>query len=82
MSSRDAQAKRLAPEAEVDGVRIETAHKVLIGSAIVFFAFFSVFEVMRWREGEAGALVWAVGGAAAAVAFAAYLRRYARGQKP
>jgi hypothetical protein len=60
-------------------VRIETAHKILIGSAVVFFAFFAGLEGTRFvRAGETAAGLLAAGGFAAAVIFAIYLRAYVR----
>ena len=58
---------------------VPTAHKILIGSAIAFFAFFAVWELRDWRaSGDGVALAAAIGSAVGAIAFAAYLRRFAR----
>lgn len=60
-------------------MKIETAHKILIGSAVVFFAFFGCLEGVRFlkmREAPAGLM--AAGGFAAAALFAIYLRAYVR----
>ena len=34
-------------------MRLTTAHKILIGSAIVFFAFYGVWELVRYSESGA-----------------------------
>ena len=60
-------------------MRIETAHKILIASAVAFFAFFGCLEGMRFlkaREPSAGLM--AAGGFAASAVFAVYLRGYLR----
>ena len=60
-------------------MRIETAHKILIVSAVAFFAFFGALETARFLKGhEASAGVMAAGGFAAAGLFAIYLRGYLR----
>ena len=60
-------------------MKIETAHKILIGSAVVFFAFFGCLESVRFlRAREAPAGLMAAGGFAAAALFALYLRAYLR----
>ena len=63
-------------------MRIETAHRILIGTAIAFFTVYAFFELARWRSGGGGggALGRAAGGLAAAAVFAAYLRSYVRGR--
>jgi hypothetical protein len=60
---------------------IETAHKVLIGTALVFFVLYAFFEASRWQAGGGGAALarGAAGGLAAAGIFAVYLRSYVRG---
>ena len=58
---------------------VPTAHKILIASAIVFFAFFALWEVGQYRaSGDGLALLWAVAAAVGALAFTAYLRRFVR----
>ena len=60
-------------------MKIETAHKILIGAAVAFFAFFAVLQGARFaRSGSAGAGFMAAGGLVAAVGFAVYLRGYVR----
>jgi len=60
-------------------MRIETAHKILIGSAIAFFLFYALFETSRWwKGGEIVSLAMACAGAAAAAVFALYLRWYVK----
>src|SRR3954468_8688645 len=52
-------------------VSVPTAHKILIGSAIAFFAFFALWELREARaSGDGTALIAAVGSAAGAAAFA------------
>jgi len=56
-------------------MRLITAHKILIGSAIAFFVFFAGFEVRTYAAGGTLANVAAaVFGLAAAVGFSVYLR--------
>jgi hypothetical protein len=57
-------------------MRLITAHKILIGSAVAFFAFFAAFE-LRTYAGTGGLtdLVSGIFGLAVAVGFAVYLRR-------
>ena len=60
-------------------MRIETAHKILIGSAIAFFLFYALFETSRWwKGGEIVSLAMAGAGAAAAAVFALYQRWYVK----
>jgi len=65
-------------------MRLITAHKILIASAVAFFAFFAVFELRAFAAtGSAGALASAALGLAAAVGFGVYLRTvFARGREP
>lgn len=61
-------------------MKIETAHKILIGAAVAFFAFFAAIEAVRFaRSGEAAAGLMAAGGIGAAAVFGVYLRGYVRG---
>lgn len=56
-------------------VRIKTAHKILIGSAIAFFIFFGVWQFRVYtRTGEAGALVIGILSAMAVIGFGIYYR--------
>ena len=56
-------------------MRLITAHKILIGSAIAFFIFFAGFEARAYAAGGTVAnLAAGVAGLAAAVGFAVYLR--------
>ena len=55
------------------------AHRILIGTAIIFFAFFTIWEVMAYRQtGYWGNLVWAVFAALIALAMAYYLKNLKR----
>ena len=63
-------------------MKIETAHKILIGSAIVFFLVYAAFETSRWWKGEGGlALVRAAAAAIASLLFALYLGSFQRSLK-
>jgi hypothetical protein len=63
-------------------MKLETAHKILIGSAIVFFVVLSLFALTKWRSGGGGgALLLSGGSLVAALAFTVYLRSFARTQK-
>jgi hypothetical protein len=56
-------------------MRLITAHKILIGSAVVFFAFFGIFELRSYgATGSLGDLAAGVFGLAIAAGFALYLR--------
>ena len=58
---------------------VPTAHKILISAAIAFLLVFAVHELATYRaSGAAPDLLWSAAALAAAVGFAAYLRRYAR----
>lgn len=58
---------------------VPTAHKILIGTAIAFFAFFALWEFREYlRSGDGLALLSGGAAAAGAIAFAAYLRRFVR----
>ena len=57
-------------------MRLMTAHKILIGSAIAFFLFFTIFELRSYAN--TGALVDLVSGLfglVVAIGFAVYFRR-------
>lgn len=56
-------------------MRIKTAHKILIGSAIAFFVFFGVWQFRVYtRTGEAGTLVTGILSVMVAVGFGIYFR--------
>ena len=56
-------------------MRLITAHKILICSAVVFFLYFALVELANYRaSGSVGALGSALFGVVIAVAFAAYFR--------
>lgn len=61
-------------------MRLITAHKVLIGSAVALFVFFGLFELHSYASsGNLGELASGIGGLVAALGFAVYLRTvYAR----
>jgi hypothetical protein len=57
-------------------MRLITAHKILIGSAVAFFAFFALFELRAYAaSGSLTDLLSGIFGLAVAVGFAVYLRR-------
>src|SRR5262249_36731161 len=57
------------------GVRLITAHRILIGAAIAFFLFYSAFQVRHYFMGDgAAALVQAAVAAAVAGGLTAYYR--------
>ena len=57
-------------------MRLMTAHKILIGSAIAFFVFFTIFELRSYtKTGELVDLVSGIFGLVVAVGFAVYFRR-------
>lgn len=56
-------------------MRIKTAHKILIASAIVFFVFFGIWKFLDYaKTGETWTLVIGLASTLAAVGFALYLR--------
>ncbi len=56
-------------------MRLITAHRILIATAVVFFSFFALFELRGYAAtGGLTDLAGAALGVAAAVAFALYLR--------
>jgi hypothetical protein len=56
-------------------MRLVTAHKILIGSAVAFFLFFAVFELRGYAaSGSLADLASGVFGLAVAVGFGFYLR--------
>jgi hypothetical protein len=58
---------------------ITTAHKILIGSAIAFFAFFAVLEIAKYfSHGDPGLLLMGVVSGAVTVILVFYLRAFIR----
>jgi hypothetical protein len=56
-------------------MRLLTAHRILIGSAVVFFLFFALQRFLAYQgSGDASVLATAVVGLAAAVGLAVYYR--------
>lgn len=56
-------------------MKLITAHKILIGSAIAFFVFYAGWELRRYAAGsDAWAIARALASAAAAGGFAWYYR--------
>jgi hypothetical protein len=64
-------------------MRLITAHKILIGSAVVFFALFGLFEMRNFAaSGSLADLGSGVFGFAVAVGFGLYLRTvFAHGRR-
>lgn len=63
-------------------MKIETAHKILIATAIAFFILYAVLESARWwNGGGVFAIGRAVCGVAAAAVFAVYLRSFLKSLK-
>jgi hypothetical protein len=64
-------------------MRLLTAHKILIGSAVAFFAFFALFELRGFAtSGSLGDLTSGVLGLGVAVGFGLYLRTVFTRQPP
>jgi hypothetical protein len=60
-------------------VTLLTAHKILIATAIAFFAFFALWELEAFRvHGDGRAIVVAILAVAVSVGFAIYLRGVAK----
>ena len=60
-------------------MRLITAHRILIGAAIAFFAFFAVFELKQYTRGlGTAALVEAVVSIAVAIGLVLYYRTLSR----
>ena len=56
-------------------VRIKTAHKILIGSAIILFLFYAMWETKNYANtGKVWALVRSVASLIVAVGFSIYFR--------
>jgi hypothetical protein len=63
-------------------VRVTTAHKILIASAIVFFAGYGLWELRHYgNSGERSALIASVLAIAGAGGLAIYLRAFLRSLK-
>jgi uncharacterized membrane protein (GlpM family) len=57
-------------------MRLITAHKILIGSAVAFFSFFALIELRAYASsGALTDLASSIFGLVVAVGFAVYLRR-------
>lgn len=58
---------------------LETAHKILISTAVLFFLGYAMWELRGYSHvGEVGALLRGVGSLLAAVGLAVYLRWFLR----
>ena len=58
---------------------VATAHKILIATAIGFFLIYALWELADYTQsGETRALASSIGGTAAAIGLAVYLRRFIR----
>lgn len=58
---------------------VNTAHKILIATAIGFFLMYALWELADYTQsGETSALAWSLAGAVGAVGLALYLRRFIR----
>lgn len=56
-------------------MRLITAHRILIGAGIAFFAFYALFQLKRFADlGQAWALVQAVVAGVIAIGFVFYYR--------
>lgn len=56
-------------------MRLITAHRILIGAGIAFFAFYALFQLRRYLAGDGGpALVQVAASAAVAVGLVVYYR--------
>jgi hypothetical protein len=60
-------------------VSLETAHKILIATAVLFFLGYALWELRRYVSlGEMGALWRGVGSMLAAIGLGVYLRSFIR----
>jgi hypothetical protein len=60
-------------------VRLTTAHKILIATAVLFFAGYAFWELRRYAQmGDAGALWRSVGAMLGAIGLGFYLRAFVR----
>jgi hypothetical protein len=60
-------------------VSVNTAHKILIATAIGFFLVYALWELAQYTQfGETQALAWSAAGTCAAVGLAIYLWRFIR----
>ncbi len=66
---------RPAGEREDEFVTLMTAHRILIGSVVVFFAFFAGWVAWHAPAWPGRSTSWSLGSTAAAVGLAIYLAR-------
>jgi hypothetical protein len=60
-------------------VSVNTAHKILIATAIGFFLMYALWELADYTQsGEPSALAWSVAAAVGALGLTLYLRRFIR----
>jgi hypothetical protein len=60
-------------------VSVNTAHKILIATAIGFFLMYALWELADYTQsGEATALVWSLAAGTGAIGLGLYLRRFIR----
>lgn len=59
-------------------MRLITAHKILIGSATVFFVFFALWELRNYLDGEPAAMWRSALYLIVAVGFAVYFKNLGR----
>lgn len=58
---------------------VETAHKILISTAVLFFLGYALWEVRRYVDiGELGALLRGAGSLLGAIGLGVYLRSFIR----
>jgi hypothetical protein len=62
-------------------MRLITAHKILIGSAVAFFVFFALWEFGNYSKGETWAVWRSVLYFAVALGFGVYLKNLKRWYK-
>ena len=60
-------------------MKLDTAHIIMIGTAIAFFLIYALFEASHWWSGlGTGALLRSGAGVLAAGVFAVYLRSFVK----
>ncbi|HSF32218.1 MAG TPA: hypothetical protein VLK82_17320 [Candidatus Tectomicrobia bacterium] len=60
-------------------VRLTTAHKILIATAVLFFFGYGLWELRRYSQvADAGALLRAIGSMLGAIGLGLYLRAFIR----
>jgi hypothetical protein len=60
-------------------VSVNTAHKILIATAVGFFLMYALWELADYTQsGETTALVWSLAAATGAIGLGLYLRRFIR----